>query len=188
MHLFLALALLWGSVSLWGCDAGVDVPAASQPDTTGEQPPQSPPDDSSTKATSGPQVASPTSDATSQVGDVDPLPGGPAAATDLRADTRCDDTGSRKAVADLSWTVAVVAGSEQLVAVTKFREGFDTGNFDVSASLAADATSLTWRNVSPGGVQYWRVLTRHGNSWAPSNTAMFTGPTCVTDYVDPNPH
>ncbi len=114
-------------------------------------------------------------------------PGGAGAATRLQAQARCEAAGSRVAVADLSWSLATSRGKEQRVALTKFREGFDTNNFDVSPSLPADASSATWRGLNPGGVHYWRVLTLQGDLWIPSQTETFTGPTCVADYVAPTP-
>lgn len=112
-------------------------------------------------------------------------PGGSGAATQLTAKPRCEETGSRTGVADLSWVPAATAGSEQRVALTIFPEGFDTGNFDVSPPLSARATSYTWPKTNPGGAHRWRVLTKHGSTWTPSQTSMFIGATCVADMASP---
>lgn len=193
--LLLSLGLLFGSVYIHAWDSAVDPTtsvghrSSEMQDATDNQPPDGGSvEDPAATASPTADVAGQTQPNTPGPGDIDPLSGGPGAATDLRAAPRCEETGSRGAVADLSWTIASTPGDEQRVAVTKFREGFDNGSFDVSATLPPDAASFTWRPVNPGGVQYWRVLTRHGSSWAPSDTAMFTGPTCVADYVGPAPH
>lgn len=110
-------------------------------------------------------------------------PGGAGAATQLTAKARCEETGSRTGVADLNWVSAATAGNEQRVALTIFPEGFDTGNFEVSPALSAQTTSYTWPKTSPGGVHRWRVLTKHGSTWTPSETSMFTGATCVADMT-----
>ncbi len=109
--------------------------------------------------------------------------GGPGAAANLRATAHCEAAGSRAAVADLSWTVAAQRGSQEGVALTKFADGFETGQYEVSAALPPDGTAFSWRGLSPGGVHFWRVLTLHGEVWTPSAVESFTGPTCVADYV-----
>jgi hypothetical protein len=110
-------------------------------------------------------------------------PGGPGAATQLMAKARCEEAGSRTGVADLSWLPAANSGSEERVALTIFPEGFDTGNFQVSPPLAAGAASYTWPKTNPGGVHRWRVLTKHGSTWTPSEISMFSGATCVADMA-----
>src|SRR5207248_586281 len=110
---------------------------------------------------SPPPRPKPTATSTTQGLSVSNAPGGPGAATGLQAEAHCEAVGSRIAVADLSWTVAASRGQEQRVALTTFRDGFDTNNFDLSPPLPADATSFRWRGLNPGGVHYWRVLTRH---------------------------
>jgi hypothetical protein len=141
-----------------------------------------------TSSPEGPALASPTPGSSSPapaatlVGVIGPA-GGAGAATQLAANPRCDETGSRNGVADLSWVPAATAGSEQRVAVTIFPEGFATANFEVSPQLSARAAAYTWPKTNPGGVHRWRVLTRHGSTWTPSDTSMFTGATCVADMA-----
>jgi hypothetical protein len=69
------------------------------------------------------------------------------------------------------------------VALTIFPEGFDTGNFQVSPPLPGRTAAYTWPKTNPGGVHRWRVLTKHGSTWTPSETALFSGATCVADSV-----
>ncbi len=90
-------------------------------------------------------------------------------------------------MADLSWTAAAERGSQQRIALTKFADGFTSGNFEISPSLAAEGREFPWRGLNPGGVHFWRVLTLHGEVWTPSTTDTVTGPTCVADYSGPNP-
>ncbi len=135
------------------------------------------------------QVASPTPAATATpvlAGRIGPA-GGPGAATALRANPHCEAAGTRAAVADLSWTAAPERGTQERVALTKFADGFESGSFETSPPLSADASGFGWRGLNPGGVQFWRVLTLHGDVWTPSAVASFTGPTCVADYTSPSP-
>ncbi len=149
----------------------------SLPPGVGEQPPPGSPVSAPTPS------HSPSSSLGGRVGDA----GGPGAARNLQARPRCEATGSRVGVADLSWAVADQRGSQQRVALTKFRDGFSTGNFEVSPSLTPGGSSFTWRGINPGGVHFWRVLTMHGDVWAPSGTETVTGPTCVADFIGPGP-
>src|SRR5688572_4989351 len=55
---------------------------------------------------------------------------GLAVATDLVAEAECSGTETRKAIAKLSWKVAKSPGSEQRVAITIFRDGFEKGTFE----------------------------------------------------------
>ncbi len=113
-------------------------------------------------------------------GTVGPV-GGSGAATQLAAQPRCEAAGSRTGVADLTWVPARMPGSEQLIALTIFEDGFATGSFTVSPPLQPGATSYTWQGTNPGGAHRWRVLTLHGTTWTPSDTAIFIGETCVSD-------
>ncbi len=58
-------------------------------------------------------------------------------------------------------------------------DGLDSGNYTTSEELPADHSTYELRDSQPGGVYYWRVLTRRGDAWAASATAQFEGPTCV---------
>jgi hypothetical protein len=110
-------------------------------------------------------------------------PGGPRAATGLESQTGCRDDDPRKGFADLRWVVAANPGSEQRVAVTIARDGFQTGNFQVSGPLGPNQTTLRWEQLQGQAIHYWRVLTRHGQEWVPSDTASFEGPPCIGDYA-----
>src|SRR5688572_10615648 len=55
-------------------------------------------------------------------------PGGPSAATHLRAEPRCDPE-KRTGIGRLRWEPADLPGSQQRVDITMFREGFQTGKF-----------------------------------------------------------
>ena len=107
-------------------------------------------------------------------------------ATALEAKTECSETEPRKAIARLTWKVAGIPGSEQRVAVTVYRDGFETGKFETTGSLLPGQSSLIWNKVDPGVIHYYRVLTLHGQMWTPSDTATFDGPTCVAD-LQPRP-
>lgn len=103
-----------------------------------------------------------------------------AGATGLRSEPRCDPDAPSVGLADLFWSPAAEPG-DQRVAVTTRSNGFDTGNYAVTRPLRPDTATHTLREVQAGGVYYWRVLTQHGDQWHASDTATFTGPTCVHD-------
>lgn len=108
----------------------------------------------------------------------------PLAASTLSASSHCGPIGTRTATADLSWSPAATAGSEQMVELTTVQNGFTTGSYQSSPSLPATATGYTWPTVNPLGVHTWRVVTLHGSEWAPSPTNQFTGPVCVGDITN----
>jgi hypothetical protein len=69
----------------------------------------------------------------------------------------------------------------QLVAIATLPDGFETGRYTVSEDLPAEQDRFSVSPVEPGGVYYWRVLTKAGAGWAASQIATFTGPTCIVD-------
>jgi len=111
-------------------------------------------------------------------------PGGPGAASNLRASQDCDSEVLRKGIALLEWEIAREPGSEQKVEVTIFREGFETGNSIPSKPLPGDQTELRFDRVAGQALHRWRVLTLHGEGYVPSETARFTGPICVYDEAE----
>lgn len=118
----------------------------------------------------------------SPIPDLTPPPGivaGGAVATDLESLGFCDPAAPSIAAVSLTWRPAATGG--QLVAVATRPDGFETGRFTVSAELPAGQDQFTFAPVEPGGVYYWRVLTRSGPGWAASEIATFTGPTCIID-------
>ncbi|MGH9136720.1 MAG: hypothetical protein ACRD0G_06690 [Acidimicrobiales bacterium] len=108
----------------------------------------------------------------------EPIRVGGGVATGLAADPRCDPADPATALVTLSWQPA--GSGEQLVAVSTRQDGFDTGTYASSETLAPDRSSYQLRDSQPGGLYYWRVLTRQGDGWAASDTATFEGPTCVS--------
>jgi hypothetical protein len=106
-------------------------------------------------------------------------PGGPGAATSLRGESVCSEEQVAHAVAELTWVPAVDRGDEQLVQVTIF--AFDLPGSTFSEPLDPDTGSLVFEQVSGQAVHQWRVLTRHGETWTPSEGAEFVGATCVVD-------
>ena len=109
-------------------------------------------------------------------------PGEPGAATNLQAQVECSKTEFRKGIAHLRWTVTS-RGSEQRVDVTIFPEGFETGQFETIGPLPPDWSSLMFDRLKGQAIHHWRVLTRHGDGWVPSQTETFAGPTCVANKV-----
>jgi len=108
----------------------------------------------------------------------------PAVADDDRAvvgDVARDRVLGRDAARSLVKLFWDPAGSaEQAVAVSARPDGLDGGNYTTSETLPASQSTYELRESQPGGIYYWRVLTRGGDGWLASATATFEGPTCVT--------
>lgn len=100
--------------------------------------------------------------------------GGGSVATGLTAAPGCE---AARGVVKLSWQPG--GASEQVVAVSTRKDGLDTGNYTTSEVLAPDRATYSLSDSQPGGIYYWRVLTRRDGGWAASATAQFEGPTCV---------
>ena len=111
--------------------------------------------------------------------------GGPGAASALTAASRCSETRLRQPLADLTWVPARASGSEQRVLVSVFSDGLEQRRFLVSAALPPTQSTLTWERVTAGIVQYWWVLTRQPDGWAPSEAATFDGQICIADMTPP---
>jgi hypothetical protein len=101
-------------------------------------------------------------------------PGGGAVATGLAADPGCEGSLPR---VRLSWTPAGSGG--QVVAVSARPGGLESGSYSASEELSPSASTYELRDSQPGGVYYWRVLTRSDGGWAASETGQYEGPTCV---------
>lgn len=106
--------------------------------------------------------------------------GGPEGGTDLEAGVACSLTEKGLAVATLRWRTAGQPGSAQRVVVSIYFRGLEQGRLEASGPLRPDRVSFEWFRVHGRAVHYWRVLTRHGNTWAASPTSTFTGPTCTS--------
>jgi len=105
---------------------------------------------------------------------------GQQAASNLESQAGCRQDEPGKGFVDLKWTPAEHRGQEQRLQVTIYREGFESGNFQLSEALPPDRASYQWRPEGQAS-HYWRVLTRHSDGWIPSETARFAGPPCVAD-------
>lgn len=104
---------------------------------------------------------------------------GGSGATSLSSLGFCDPDSPATAAMALTWRSA--RAGEQLVAISTRPDGFETGRYTVSENLPATQEQYAVSPVEPGGVYYWRVLTRSGQGWIASQVATFTGPTCVVD-------
>lgn len=114
-------------------------------------------------------------------------PGGPGAATNLESEVDCNRAEIPGGFARLRWTVAQNPGQEQMVVVTIFLDGFDTGKFESSKSLRPTDNTLVFDQVRGQALHRWRVLTRQAEGWVPSETARFQGPLCVHDEIQQEP-
>jgi hypothetical protein len=111
----------------------------------------------------------------------------PGAATDLVAVVGCRGDVRFEGLANLSWSPADPNGSEQVVQVTIFKDGFETGQFESSKPLPPDQATLVFTDLSGQAVHRWRVVTLQGETAIPSETARFTGPVCVGDIIADQP-
>jgi hypothetical protein len=108
-----------------------------------------------------------------------PVTEGRRGATDLRALGFCDPASPATPAMALSWQPS--GAGEQLVAIATLPDGFDTGRYTVSGDLPAQLQGYAVSPVEPGGLYYWRVLTRTATGWSASEVATFIGTTCVVD-------
>lgn len=104
---------------------------------------------------------------------------GGRAASNLESQSSCREDEPGKGFVDLKWAPAAQRGQEQKLQVTIFREGFESGTFQLSEALTPDRASYRWTRSEGQANHYWRVLTRHSDGWTPSETARFAGPHCV---------
>lgn len=100
-------------------------------------------------------------------------------ASKLRNASSCDPGTPTVGAVTLSWQPA--GGGKQLIAIAVRKTGFETARYNVSKTLSPDTSSYAVRGVQPGGVYYWRVMTRVTAGWTASRAVTFTGPTCVLD-------
>jgi hypothetical protein len=145
------------------------------------EPTRQPPSSVPTPTTTTPS-ATPDSEVTAgpvRTPPAEPIVEGGDRATDLRSLGFCEPDSPSTAAMALTWRSA--ATGEQLVAVATLPDGFESGRYTVSENLPAEQQEYTISPVEPGGVYYWRVLTRSGDGWTASEIATFTGPTCVVD-------
>jgi len=126
-------------------------------------------------ASSGPEgepspAAPPTASASASAG---------AAAGRLEAVAGCAGEGPNNHVADFTWEPADPAGDGQQLVLSYLQGGLDTDAFVQTPPLPADQASYHWIHLDPGTEpRYWRVLTRYGETWVPSDTATFRGVDC----------
>lgn len=138
---------------------GTDTTTAAPPDTSNGD------DAPTTTRAGGPATAT-----------TDPPPRG-ARPDHLAATPRCEEgTG----LVDLTW-VPATGERPQRVDVTIRADGFETGQFDSSASLGADDSSLVWDQPQGQAVHYWRVVAGSGAGQVTSGVASFEGPSCPVD-------
>jgi len=124
-------------------------------------------------ASSGPEgEPSPAASPTASVSDG-------AAAGRLEAVAGCAGEGPNNHVADFTWEPADPAGDGQQLVLSYLQGGLDTDAFVQTPPLPADQASYHWIHLDPGTEpRYWRVLTRYGETWVPSDTATFRGVDC----------
>lgn len=72
-------------------------------------------------------------------------------------------------------------GTEQRVQVTRFADGFESGNYELGPVLGPDVSSFRYEDPQGTAKHMWRVLTRRGDTWAASDSAEFFGPGCIGD-------
>ena len=111
----------------------------------------------------------------------------PNAATQLAASVECSPYERWKGWARLSWTPAQIAGEDQRIDVTIFKDGFETQRFESSKALGPTESSYLFENVQGQALHRWRVVTRTGDQLVFSETSRFEGPICVGDVIADQP-
>lgn len=164
--------------------------STSMPSTTSTTPTTTTAADRTTTSESAPTTTAPSTTVAppTSIGVFLPVPDGTPppqpideqpSASGLQSLTSCDPNLPANPAVTLTW---VAAGSgDQLLAVSTLPDGFDSGRYTVTDELAPDITSHQISPIEPGGIYYWRVLTRSGDRWLSSVQASFTGPVCVLD-------
>jgi hypothetical protein len=102
-------------------------------------------------------------------------------ARNLRDTAGCDPLQPSSALVTLLWEPT--REGAQLVAIAPRADGFDTGRYTVSDEFPPAASSYRVGSMEPGGVYYWRVLTRRGDEWAASPVRTVTAPICAVDRL-----
>jgi hypothetical protein len=98
-------------------------------------------------------------------------------ASDLTGEARCSKAFIGVAEADLRWTPASPPGERQLVEVSIF--AFEPGKSAFSEPLGPTDGHVVTGAVFGQAIHEWRVLTRLGDTWTPSEPAEFEGVTCT---------
>jgi len=99
------------------------------------------------------------------------------AATSLAGAARCSEEFIGVAEADLRWKPAMPVGKEQLIEISIF--AFEPGKSVFSDPLGPTQDNMVLNAVSGQAIHQWRILTRHGNTWTPSDSAEFEGVICT---------
>lgn len=96
---------------------------------------------------------------------------------------RCSDTVARSAQVTLEWTPHPLAGAiAQRIQLTKFRRGFERGDFEESQELGLGVSQLAIHSPEPGIVYRWRVAVGlQGGGVALSDVSRFEVPICPGD-------
>ena len=90
-------------------------------------------------------------------------PGPPGGADALTASASCHETLPRAAIVGLRWSTAETGtGSTQRVDISKYRDGFSTGQFSTSRLLPAATTAVGIEAPEPGIHYYWLVVEQGG--------------------------
>ena len=104
------------------------------------------------------------------------------AAAGLTQNAGCSETKLRTAEVFLAW-IPAPAGLAQRVDISKFREGFSTGDYETSGPLPSTRKAVAIEGSEPGVHYYWRVLTATGGVWVSSAPSRFEVPTCASDLT-----
>ncbi|HKJ95646.1 MAG TPA: hypothetical protein VKA32_08465 [Gammaproteobacteria bacterium] len=109
------------------------------------------------------------------------------AASDLTAEIACRADVRFEGLVTFSWSPAQSPGTEQVIQVTIFKDGFDTGQFESSKPLPSDQASLVFTDLRGQALHRWRVVTLTADTAIASETSRFTGPVCVGDIIADQP-
>lgn len=153
--------------------APTETPTTSSPPEPGSS--TSVPEPAGTETGSVPSLVAP-DDGVPVVEAVD----GQEVATNLTSEPQCDATTPGRTASALSWR-APAEDAQQRVDLTFFFQGFQSGDFVATPTLAPGQTAYLLLDTEPGVQYQWRVLTRTRDEWVSSDVALFRGAVCVVD-------
>lgn len=105
-------------------------------------------------------------------------------ATNLQAEVSCTETGSNQGIATLTWQPASPPGTEQQIVLALSPQNLNADGGMLVETLPAQQSSFALEDLEGQAVHYWQVQTQYENDWVASETAQFTGPTCVADVQE----
>jgi len=102
---------------------------------------------------------------------------------ELTATRRCSRTrlGGRDVI--MAWKLSQAQSEVQRVDVTKFPNGFQSGDYLTSGERPAADRGLMFEEPEPGIFYYWRLMTKTPGGWVVRGTGRAQAPICPVDGI-----